>query len=422
MIGTRERLSFAAGDLGFNFVWQSIELYLLYFYVRVIGLSPEAASAIFLAGALIDWLIDPLVGVLIDRAASRVSMRGWVLAGGSAAGVALVAAFAQPRLPAGWMLGYALATHLILRATYSLGNIPYGALTTRISSDPDDHVVLTAVRMQGAAIGGLIAAIVYAVLPARGPHASADFVTGAILLGVLAQPAFLATYFGVRERIILPTRVGGTSGQDIAGLFGLLKRSPELRRLLVTVLVAGLSVTVMNKSILFLFDRLDAVRLSYVAAGIPPLSLLLTAPVWLHLARRFGCVATLTMAAGLYVATALALPLAGSTRIGLVAALTVALTAGSGMSVMFWALLPRVVYLVEHQRDGEACAARVYALAGIARKLAQALAPQFVAFGLMLSSGRSVVPGIITVGLMTLATIVAYRPRDLEVPRSPAGI
>ena len=71
MIGTRERLSFAAGDLGFNFVWQSIELYLLYFYVRVIGLSPEAASAIFLAGALIDWLIDPLIGVLVDRAASR---------------------------------------------------------------------------------------------------------------------------------------------------------------------------------------------------------------------------------------------------------------------------------------------------------------------------------------------------------------
>ena len=186
------------------------------------------------------------------------------------------------------------------------------------------------------------------------------------------------------------------------------------------MLVAGLSVTVMNKSILFLFDRLDAVRLSYIAAGIPPLSLLLTAPVWLFVARRFGCVTTLTMAAALYVATALALPLAGTTQTGLVAALTVSLTAGSGMSVMFWALLPRVVHLIERQHGGEACAARVYALGGIARKLAQALAPQFVAFGLMLSSGRTVVPGIIAVGLLTLATIVAYRQRDLVPPRLPA--
>lgn len=413
MIAARERLSFAAGDLGFNFVWQSIELYLLYFYVRVIGLSPEAASAIFLAGALIDWLIDPLIGVLIDRAASRVSMRGWVLAGGSAAGVALIVAFAQPPLPGGWMVGYALVAHLVLRATYSLGNVPYGALTTRISSDPDDQVVLTAVRLQGAAIGGLIAAIVYAMLPARGPHASADFVTGAILLGVLAQPAFLATYFGVHERIVVPPCRNGPSGRDIAALFGLLRQSPELRRLLITILVAGMSVTVLNKSILFLFDRLDAVRLSYIAAGIPPLSLLLTAPVWLRLARRLGCVATLTAAAGLYLATALLLPFAGSSQAGLVAALTIALTAGSGMSVMFWALLPRVVDRVEVQHGGEACAARVYALGGIARKLAQALAPQFVALGLVLSDGCSVVPGIIVVGLLTLGTIVVYRPRDL---------
>jgi Na+/melibiose symporter-like transporter len=34
VIKRRERLSYTAGDLGFNLVWQSIELYLLFFYIQ----------------------------------------------------------------------------------------------------------------------------------------------------------------------------------------------------------------------------------------------------------------------------------------------------------------------------------------------------------------------------------------------------
>ena len=420
MIAARERACFAAGDLGFNFVWQSIELYLLFFYVRVLGLDAEIASAIFLAGALVDLLADPAIGVLVDLTEPRISMRRWVVIGGPAAGVALIAAFAQPALPGGWMIGYALAAHLVLRVSYSLGNIPYGALTTRISSDPDDHVALTAARMQGAATGGLIAAFVYAVLPARGGHGNADFVTGALLLAVLAQPAFLATYFGVRQRVSSAARLGAPTLDRVA-LLRLLRHSSGLRRLLVTIFAVGLSVTVLNKSILFLFDRLNALGLGYVAACVPPLSLLLTVPVWLRLARRFGCVHTIIAAAALNVGAATVMLLAGSSVVIVAVAVTVALVAGAGMSVMFWALLPGIVDEIERQQDGEACAARIYALGGIARKLAQALAPQFVALNLALSAGGSVVPGVVAVAVLTLATIIAYPPRG-PAPRNLAAL
>ena len=126
MIARSVRVSFAAGDLGFNFIWQSIELYRRTPRFRV---RPElaTASAIFLAGALIDFLVDPLVGIIVDRAASRVGMRSWVVIGGSAASVALIVAFAQPQLAALPAAAYALAAHLVLRIAYSIGNIPYGA-------------------------------------------------------------------------------------------------------------------------------------------------------------------------------------------------------------------------------------------------------------------------------------------------------
>ncbi len=55
MISRGERWSYAAGDLGFNFVWQSVELYLLFYYIRGLGIAPEVASAIFLVGAAVDY-------------------------------------------------------------------------------------------------------------------------------------------------------------------------------------------------------------------------------------------------------------------------------------------------------------------------------------------------------------------------------
>jgi Na+/melibiose symporter-like transporter len=269
--------------------------------------------------------------------------------------------------------------------------------------------------MQGAALGGITAALVYAAMPTRGVHGNADFAMGAILLAVLALPAFLATYFGVRERVAARVGAVGPPAAQFSALLQLVVQSPALCRLLVTVLAAGLSMTVMNKSILFLFSHLGAVRLGYLAAVIPPLSLLLTVPLWMRFARRFGRGTALVTGAGMNVAAALALPFAGTSLVAVALIVTVALVAGNGMSVMFWALVPDVVDMVEAEHGGEACAARIFALAGIARKLAQALAPQFVTLGLLVSRGQSVVPGIVVVGVLTLIAIISYRPREMPV-------
>ncbi len=416
MIDRRERFSFAAGDLGFNFVWQSTELYLLFFYITVLGLSPQAAASIFLCGTVVDLIADPAIGVLVDKSARRVSVRLWVLLGGPLSGLALAVVFAQPTLANvgadGW--GFALVAHVALRISYSMGNIPYGALTSRISPNPDDHVLLTGARMQGAALGGLIATGIYALLPARGPDGEANFLLGAILLVVLAQPAFLVTYFGVRERIAGPLRSSYSTGY-LASFARLIAQSAELRRLLSIVFAAGLSITVVNKSIMFLFQEINEVRLGYIAALLPSLSLLLTAPLWVAFARRVGCHSVLLAAAALNLVAAIGLFVLPPSGLTLVAVVTIAVIAGNGMSMMFWSLAPDIVDRIEHEEGAEACAARVFASVGISRKLAQALAPQFVTLGLVFSISQTVATGVLIVSTMTFVVIVAYRPAARSV-------
>lgn len=428
MIGRRERWSYAAGDLGFNFVWQSVELYLLFHYIRCLGIAPPVASAIFLAGAVVDWVIDPLVGTWADHAAPRIPLRRWVLAGGPLSVLMLAAAFAKVPVATPWVPVVALVTYLALRAAYGIGNIPYGALTARISALPADHIALTSSRMQGAAIGGLVAALVFALLPtsgaAKGTATATDFRDGALLLAALALPAFLATYWGVRERVVVPHSVPGlpvrSSWQAVRETMILLRCSPALRRLLATIVAAGLSITVVNKSLLFLFEEIGAPRLGLFVALAPATALLLTTPLWAALGKRIGRPSTLLIGAGVQVAaTALTLVLHSNTM-AVVASTCVAIVAGCGMSVMFWSLVPAAVSDCERLAGGIGYAGRVYALANMSRKLAQALAPSVIALTLA-QSPESTLGGMFGSAAVTLLVVCLYRPLIGSQATFPAG-
>lgn len=68
---TSGKLAFASGEYGFNLAWQSIELFLLFYYTDVVGLSPWWAGIVFALGSVWDGLLDPIVGSLADRTRSR---------------------------------------------------------------------------------------------------------------------------------------------------------------------------------------------------------------------------------------------------------------------------------------------------------------------------------------------------------------
>lgn len=415
MIRRRERLSYASGDLGFNLVWQSIELYLLFFYIQILHLPLGIAASIFLIGAAVDWLFDPIIGAVADRKAARYPMRLWVLLSGPLIAVALWLAFRSPPLEGFGLAIYATITHIGLRFAYGCGNIPYAVLTARITDDPSEQLKLTGLRMQGAALGGLTAATIYALVSGG----DTPFLIGALILGVLAQPCFLITWLGVKERVVPPPTSSVRPTQEISHYFRLIGKNSGLRRLLVTIVVAGLSTTVTAKAILFLFDRdLQNPQWGYWAALLPSAALLITTPLWVALSSRIGLVNTLISAVLLHVFALAALWIffAQSLAIATVI-LAIAISATCGMSVMFWTMVPIAIRNLETAPDGTGCAARVYAISNVARKLGQALAPQFIALSLALTGGSdatlkggAVLPGMILAAMICGITIILYRP------------
>jgi Na+/melibiose symporter-like transporter len=407
----RERLAFAAGDAGFNFVWQTIELYLLFYYVRVLGLTPGQAAGVFLAGGMVDLLCDPLIGALVDRLRGRIQARAWMLVAGPPLGFALGLAFLAPPLGGSCALVFVAATHMLMRVCYSLGNLPYATLTARITDQPAEQVRLTATRMQGAALGGLIAAAIYYLLPLS--RQAWGVPLGAIVLGIAAQPLFLLTWLGVKERVV-PAQEPLGLGRQLAGFGLLLRRSGLLRRLLGLIFFAGLAATGFNKGLLFVFDRLEAREWGYASAMVPSLALFAGAPLWARLARRLGRVAVLQLTSALLLGAIAAAWLLDPDLIAVAALFCLAMFVSAGVSTMFWSLVPGVIQALEVHLAAEGCAARVYGLANLARKLGQTLAPQVLALSLALP-GASVLPGMAASALLAMVAAMLCVPRRGEL-------
>ncbi len=159
-LGWLVRLGFGSGDLAQNLIYQTISMYLLFFYTDIYGLSPATAATMFLVVRIVDVLWDPLVGAFVDKHNPRWGKyRSYLVLAGLPLTVLAILCFWNPFGDAGGggaaKVAYAYVTYVGLSMLYTLVNVPYGALNSSLSRDTDEVTILTSVRMFMANVGGL---------------------------------------------------------------------------------------------------------------------------------------------------------------------------------------------------------------------------------------------------------------------------
>lgn len=146
-------VGFGSGDLAQNLIYQTISMYLLFFYTNVYGLDPAVAAIMFLIVRIVDVIWDPLVGTFVDKHDPALGKyRSYLILGGIP-----LTAFALLCFWNGFSgsLLYAYVTYVGLSMCYTLVNVPYGALNASLTRDTAQITKLTAVRMFMANVGGL---------------------------------------------------------------------------------------------------------------------------------------------------------------------------------------------------------------------------------------------------------------------------
>lgn len=146
-------IGFGSGDLAQNLIYQTVSMYLLFFYTNVYGLDPAVAAIMFLIVRIVDVIWDPIVGAFVDKHNPRMGKyRSYLILGGvPLTGFAILCfwnGFSGSLL-------YAYITYVGLSMCYTLVNVPYGALNASLTRDTAEITKLTSVRMFMANVGGL---------------------------------------------------------------------------------------------------------------------------------------------------------------------------------------------------------------------------------------------------------------------------
>ncbi|WP_138510973.1 MFS transporter [Maricaulis alexandrii] len=394
-VNTKTRLGFGLGDFGFVMLWQGCALFLLYFYTEIVGLPALLAGGIYMAGMIWDAISDPFIATWTERKARKIGRYGG-LVGAAALPLALAypLLFTQPfdgLLPAAL---WALATHVGFRTAYTFASMPYNTMPARLTRNPGTRNTLAALRVIGAAAGGLMAALATPVMidvlnlqMEEGPA----YLIAALTLGALAGFSLWSCSGLMAEPAQEPAgddNSQGTTGFH-ADLLLALRRAvsdPRFSRLMIIMALATLSFGLYTQTVLYLvsyhFQRPD---LTPLALGLPALIMIPLAPAWAALAHRLSKPATL--AAGLLLA---ALGYAG---LGLVPrdAIPMALgfialaAAGNAcLPVMFWSLLPDAID-AHSDRTGTRIEARMFGLATFVQKTVSGLTGLLIGLALYLA-------------------------------------
>lgn len=341
--GLRLLLLFASGDFAFNLFWQSSMLFLLFYYTDVLGVPIGAAAAIFTIGAVWDGIASLGMGLLLERRPHLVRP-AVLVTGGPLLAVAFVAAYLPPLADGEWGFAGLLVTHLLFRTVYAAVNMPYLAMSARISRDSGDRSFVAGARM----LFGTAAAVLIAL---------ATVPLGSGLAGVASGPAVFvgaaAAFAGIGALLLILVGrvrfdVAPASPQretSIGAALSSLARNRAFVSLVAAMTAMVIGATLLNKSVLYFFKyALGQPDGGQLALASMALISAVAIPCWMLLARATGLRLTWLAAT---TGAVFALLLFASIDVSGPDAATLFLVAVQamlmGLHFVFWAMLPNTI-------------------------------------------------------------------------------
>ena len=246
-----EKLGYGLGDTASNFFFQVFNIFLLYYYTDIFGLSAAAVGTMFIVTKIVDAVSDPVMGLIADRTNSRWGkFRPYLLWAAVPYGVLGYAMFANPALGDTGKLVYAYVTYTLMMLAYTAINVPYSALMGVISPLSTERTKVAAYRFVCAfAAAWLIGTF---VTPLKNTLGGGDEALGfqltMIIFAVLSVALFWISFLTTKERVA-PLQESRNIRADLRQL---VRNGPWLA-LFIAAIFTLMNVAVRNGSLLYYF-------------------------------------------------------------------------------------------------------------------------------------------------------------------------
>lgn len=264
----QQMLRYASLGIPLGFMGLPLYMHLPHYYAQAFGMSLSSLGAVFLISRLVDCLLDPLLGRMLDKQSNTV--RQMVRAGAFLSAAGMLCLFALPSMlqhaPSLWLVGGVL---IVTYLGYSILSIRFYASGVALAPTPQAAALLSSWR-EGMLIVGIIMA-------ATAPSLGLSYSALAVLFGLL----LLATLW-LGKRVAPPTPPPSAEHQPLRYI---LRRHGGLYLVFFcNALAPAITAT------LYLFyveEVLVAANLSGVYLLVYFLAAMLAMPVWVKLAARY---------------------------------------------------------------------------------------------------------------------------------------
>lgn len=371
---------FASGDFAFNLFWQSIMLFLLFYYTDALELPIALAATTYMIASIWDGIANLAAGILVDRGHDRFRYGAVIAAGAVPLGLAFVLTYMPPATTGAWAVAWVLGAHLLFRTAYAGVNVPYLAMSARISSRPGDRAFVAGLRM----LFGTAAAVTVALCTApvgrwlTGSTAAQSYFGAAILFAIIGASILVIVGATYREGAEAHRPMPGNLKAALVSLAG--NRAFVALNAAMMAMIVG--VTVLNKSVLYYFKYLlndpDAGQLALAEMGLVSG---IAIPLWMLVGRRVGLRALWLISAGLGIAGLLFFASVSFGGTGPMQVFLVSMQVVSvGLNFVFWAMLPNTIEYGE-RATGLHVEGTVFGVAALLQRIAIGIATAILGWG-----------------------------------------
>jgi len=396
------KIGFTVGDYGFNLYWQSVSLFLMFYYTDAVGLSATTAGLIYMIASIFDGAIDPVMGAFAERTRTRWGRyRPYLILGAAPLGLSFAGLYYRPAADGLGLAAVVMASHLLFRVCYTAVSIPYTSLTARITQNSAERSSLAGFRMVFATLASMTVAYCTQPMVAHlgGGDAARGFFYAACVFAIVATAIFPIVFLSTRE-----PQLPGDSDPPLrmADYWRALRGNTAFWVVMAGITFGALSSTVLGKSVIYYFKyHLHDEGAARYALTIKSAVGLAIIPSWVFVSRFIGKQAAWIGAAGWGLA---GLAFFAFVEIDQVVPMIVFFTfmhvASLGVSLTYWSMLPDTVEYGEW-RSGLRAESFIFGFGVFFQKVALGLAAGL--YGLALD-------------------LVGYTPNAAQTPETLVGM
>ncbi len=379
--GIKDKIGYLLGDFGNDFTFILSSSFLLKFYTDVMGIAPWIVGLVMTISRFVDAFTDVTMGRICDRSPNTKNgkFKPWIRRMSAPVAISSFliyqSAFADAAM---WFkITWLIITYILWGSIfYTSINIPYGSMASSISPKPEDRQSLSTFRTMGSTLAGVIVGagiplLAYDTVGNNTVLNGTRFTVIAGVFSILSVISYLLCFYLTTERV----RVENTNTKQ-PSVLTLLKSSLN-NRALVSIIVASivmlLAQLTMQSMSNYIYPNYYGNVTAQSASTLAMMGgMFVAAAIAKPLARKFGK-AEISVASNI-LATVICILLFAirPDNVWIYVLINSASWFGLGIfSMVSWALITDVIDDSE-VRNGRREDGSIYALYSFARKLGQA--------------------------------------------------